>query len=323
MPRHVRSPSVSRACWLLLLLAMDCANAFGQASALSQSTQALYRGDYTKASELARAHLRRFPNDAPVRVILARVEFARGEFPQAFDDLQKALATDPKNVDALYYLALTARELSQRESQRLFALAPDSDLVHRLLGEAALTADNKSEAEEEFQKALKGNPRSIPVLMELAELKRSQLKFDEAISYYTQAAQLDHSNFDIEYGLGICYTYTQDFPRAIEWLQKAVALDPDSVGSHFALGKALFQNEQFDAAIPELKASLRLMPGLWEAYFLLGRAYTKLGRPEEAKAAIEKFNELNRADLQGAKAKREAPAGDNLKPAETRQKPQP
>jgi protein O-GlcNAc transferase len=292
-----------RACWLLLLLTTDCTNAFGQASALKQSTEALYRGDYAKASELARAHLRRFPNDAPVRVILARVEFRQGEFPQAFDDLQKALVADPKNVDALYYLALTTRELSQRESERLFALAPDSDLVHRLLGEAAVTADNKDEAEEEFQKALKLNPRSVPVLTELAELKRSQLKFDEAIAYYTQAAQFDPSNYDIAHGMGVCYTYTQDFPRAIEWLQKAVALDPDSVGSRFALGKALFQNGQFDAAIPELKASLRLMPGLWEAYFLLGRAYTKLGRREEAKAAIQKFNELNRADLQGAKTK--------------------
>jgi tetratricopeptide (TPR) repeat protein len=303
MRKNRHSPSVSRTCALFLLLATDCANTFAQASALDQTSQALYRGDYIKASELAKAHLRRFPNDAPVRVILARVEFAQAEFPQAFEDLQKALASDPKNVDALYYLALTARELSQRESQRLFALAPDSDLVYRLLGEAALTADNKSEAEEEFQKALKGNPRSIPVLIELAELKRSQLKFDEAIAYYIQAAQFDRSNYDIAHGLGVSYTYTQDFPRAIEWLQKAVALDPDSVASRFALGKALLQNGQFDAAIPELKASLRLMPGLWEAYFLLGRAYSKLGRPEEAKAAIQKFNELNRADLQGAKAK--------------------
>src|SRR5260370_40433215 len=107
------------------------------------------------------AHLRKFPNDAPVRVILARAEFAQAEFPQAFENLRKALAADPKNIDALYYMSLTARELSQRESQRLFALAPDSDFVHQLLGEAALIADNKNEAEEEFQKALKANPRSI------------------------------------------------------------------------------------------------------------------------------------------------------------------
>ena len=288
---------------LFLLLAMNCANAFGQASALNQSTEALYRGDYTKASELAKAHLRRFPNDAPVRVFLARVEFAQAEFPQAFEDLQKALASDPKNVDALYYMSLTARELSQRESQRLFTLAPDSDLVHRLLGEAALTADNKSEAEEEFQKALKADPRSVEVLTELADLKRSQMKFEGAISYYTQAEQFAPLNYEIAYGLGVCYTYTQEYPRAIEWLQKAVALAPDSAEGWFVLGKALFQNGQFAAAIPNLKASLRMEPRMKQAYVLLGRAYSKLGRPEEAKAALRKFDELSRAEMQGAEAK--------------------
>jgi len=286
-----------------LLLAMNCASAFGQTSALNQSTQALYRGEYTKASEVALAHLRRFPNDVPVRVILARVEFAQAEFPQAFDDLRKALAADPKNVDALYYMSLTARALSQRESQKLFSLAPDSDLVHRLLGEAAITADNKNEAEEEFQKALKANPRSVEVLTELADLERSQLKFDEAISYYMQAEQLEPLNYEIAYALGVCYTYTEDYPRAIEWHQKAVALAPDSAEGRFALGKAFFKNDQFAVAIPELKASLQMEPGMKQAFLLLGRAYSKLGRPEEAKAAFQKFDKLNRADLQGAKAK--------------------
>jgi protein O-GlcNAc transferase len=303
MPKDLHRPSVWRTCSLFLLLATNCANAFGQASALNQSTQALYRGDYTKASELATAHLRRFPNDAAVRVILARVEFAQGEFPQAFEDLRKALASDPKNVDALYYLSLTARELSQLESRRLFSLAPESDLVHQMLGEAALTAENKSEAEEQFQRALKANPRSIEVLIELAELERSQWKFAEAITYYTQAEPFDPLNSEIAYGLGVCYTYTQEYPRAIEWLQKAVTLAPDSAPGRFALGRALFHQGQFAAAIPELKAALQREPRMKEAYVLLGRAYSKLGRPEEAKAALQKLDELNRAESQAAEAK--------------------
>jgi protein O-GlcNAc transferase len=296
-------PSVLRTCSLFLLSATSCNNAFGQASALNQSTQALYRGDYAKASELATAHLRRFPNDTAVRVILARVEFARAEFPQAFEDLRKALASDPKNVDALYYLSLTARELSRWESQRLFSLAPDSDLVHQMLGETALTTENKSEAEEEFQRALKVNPRSIEVLTELAELERSQWKFAEAITYYTQAEQFDPLNSEIAYGLGVCYTYTQEYPRAIEWLQKAVTLAPDSAPGRFALGRALFHQGQFAAAISELKAALQREPRMKEAYVLLGRAYSKLGRPEEAKVALQKLEELNRAESQAAGAK--------------------
>jgi tetratricopeptide (TPR) repeat protein len=308
MPTVLQWPSVlrTRSLFLFLFLATNCSNASAQSSALNQSTQALYRGDYAKASSLATAHLRRFPNDAPVRVILARAEFAQAEFLQAFVDLRKALASDPKNIDALYYLSLTARELAQRESQRLFSMAPDSDLVHQLLGEAALTANHQSEAEEEFQKALKANPRSIEVLTELAELERSQRKLTEAITYYTQAEELDPLNYNLAYGLGVCYTYTQEYPRAIEWLQKAVTLAPDSADGRFALGRALFHNEQFAAALPELQAALRTEPRMKEAFALLGRAYLKLGRSQEAKAALQRFDELSRAESQNAEARPDA-----------------
>lgn len=218
---------------------------------------------------------------------------------QAFEELQKALAFDRSNIDALYYLSLVSRELSQREYQRLLALAPDSARVHQLLGEAALAAGDVTEAEGEFQKALKANPHFAEVSTELAEMKRSQSKFDEAISYYLDAEKSGTPNYDIAYGLGACYTYKQEYPQAIEWLRKAVDLAPDSAAGRFALGNALFQDGQLEAAIPELNAALRLEPRMKQGYFLLGRAYSKLGRQEEAKGAIKKLDELNRADVPG------------------------
>ena len=285
--------------WLVALIVTLCAEANGQSAALTKSTGALYRADYLEAAEIAEQHLRRYPNDAPVRVILARAELAQGRFQEAFEELRKALASDPRNIDALYYLSLVSRELSQREYQRLFSMAPDSARVHQLLGEAALGAENKTEAEEEFQKALAANPRSVEVLTELAELKRSQSRFDDAIAYYMQAEKVGSLDYDIAYGLGACYTYKQEYSQAIEWLRKAVRLTPDSAAGRFALGNALFQNGQFEAAIPELNSAVRVEARMKQAYFLLGRAYAKLGRQEEAKAAIKKLDELNRAEVPG------------------------
>jgi tetratricopeptide (TPR) repeat protein len=207
------------------------------------------------------------------------------------------LTQEPKSVDALYYLSIVARELSQQEYQRLFAMAPDSDRVHQLLGEAALAAENKSEAETEFLNALNANPRSFDAATELAELKRSQSKFDEAIPYYTQATQNGPLNYEIAYGLGACYTYKQDYAQAVLWLRKAVALDPESPAGRFALGNALFQGGEYALAIPELKASLKLEQKFKQAYFLLGRAYSKLGRQEESRAAFRKLDEMNRAEI--------------------------
>jgi tetratricopeptide (TPR) repeat protein len=307
MARLLDSSRIPRICSLFLFLATGSNIVFGQVSALTESTQALYRGDYTKASELAMAHLRKFPNDVPVRVILARAELAQAKFDEAFADLDRALTSDPRNIDALFYLSLIAREQSQKENQRLFSLTPDSDRIHQLLGEAAVAAGNQSQAEEEFGRALKANPHSVDALIDLAELKRSHQKFDEAIDDYTQAEQFGHLTYEIAYGLAACYTSKLDYPKAIEWLQKTVALAPDSAADRLALGNALFQNGQFEAAIQEFRASLQMEPRPIQAYFLLGRAYAKLGRAEEAKAAFQKFNELDRAEVRRKTKPNDAP----------------
>src|SRR3981189_625840 len=111
MSRSAAFPSLLRIFCLLLLAAAADAQTHGQSLALTESTKAFYRGDYLRAAELAEKHLRAYPKDIPVRSILARAELAQGKFQHAFDRLERFLASDPKNMDALYYLSLIAREL--------------------------------------------------------------------------------------------------------------------------------------------------------------------------------------------------------------------
>jgi tetratricopeptide (TPR) repeat protein len=284
-----------------LLVVAASASVLGESPGLAECTRAFYRGEFVQAARLAEAQLRVQPNAVPVRVMLARALLAQGKFQPAFEELRKVLKADPNNRDALYYLSLIARELSQREYQRLLALAPDSDRAHQLLGEAALAGENPSEAETEFQNALRVNPRSAEAAVALADLKRSQSKFDEAIGYYAQAERIGPLSYPIAYGLGACYTYKKDYSQAADWLRKAVALAPDSAAGHFALGNVLFQGGQLEAAIPELKTSLQLEPRMEQAYFLLGRDYTKLGRQQEAQAMFQKLDQMNRSEVPGTK----------------------
>src|SRR5438552_16270516 len=293
--------------WLLTPVVASSTRTYGQSSALTECRRALYSGDNALAVQLAENHLSKYPKDVSVRVVLARAELAQGKPLKAFDELQRALEFDAKNIDALYYLSLVSKPLSHRGYEPLLSLAPDSFRAHQLLAEAALSADNASEAEREFKRALEVNPRSVQVSTELAELKRSQSKFDEAIAYYFQAERNAPLSYDVAYGLGACYTYKQEYPQAVQWLRKAAALAPDSAAGRFALGNALFQDGQFEEAIPELNEALRLEPRMKQAYFLLGRAFSKLGRSEEAKAAIKKLDELNRSEVPG---QANGPAGE-------------
>src|SRR5262245_41184359 len=108
MPRIFSSQIFTRSVFLLLLTVV-CAECFAQTTAVKESVRALSRGDHQQAVELAEKHLLKYPNDAPARVILARAELAQGKFERAYQELQKALAADPRNIDALYYLAIVAK----------------------------------------------------------------------------------------------------------------------------------------------------------------------------------------------------------------------
>jgi predicted Zn-dependent protease len=280
--------------WILVLvLLLPFASGFAQSKEMFPAARALYRGDYEKARALAASHLQKKPADILVRITLARADLALGKFAEAIAELNRVLASDPRNVDGLYYLSFAARALSQQEYAKLYRLDPNSARVHQLMAESAMEAQDMSEAETEFQKALEVNPQSAEIAIELAELKRSQSKFDEAIAYYSKAAEIGSLDYEIAYGLGACYTYKQDYPHAIEWLRKSVALAPDSAAGHFGLGNALFQNGELNAAIPELIAAVRLEGGMKQAYFLLARAYSKLGRKQEANSALQKLDQLN------------------------------
>jgi tetratricopeptide (TPR) repeat protein len=286
---------VAKLASIFCLTACVSAVAFSQTAALSECTRALHQGDYGRAERLATAYLEKNPLDVRMLIALGRAQLAQGELLAAFKQFRKALVRSPKDVDALYYMSFAARALSQQEYQKLLRVHPESSQVHELLAEAAVRNDNPAVAEDEFKKALQADPRFVEAVVDLAELKRSQSKFEEAITYYTQAAGLAPLSYDVAYGLGACYTYQHDYGQAVTWLNKAIRLVPDSAAAHFALGNALLQSDQLEAAIPELKGSLRLEPNMRQAYFLLGRAYTRLGRKAEADAAFRKLEELDRA----------------------------
>jgi len=75
--------------WLIVLLVFVLGPAHGQSSALAECTQTFYRGDYGITVQLAEKHLRQYPKDVPVRILLARAELAQGKLRQALRSCRK------------------------------------------------------------------------------------------------------------------------------------------------------------------------------------------------------------------------------------------
>jgi len=281
---------------LAMILVAGGALRADQNAGLAETARALYRGDAVQAASLARSYLKVHPGTPAALILLARAEMAQGEYQSAYQYLGKVLRADPKNIDALYYLAHVCVKLSQQQREELYSLAPDSARVHQLLAESYRVQQNRAKAEGEYLAALRADPRLVEVLNALGDLKRSQFRFDEAASYYSRAAQIEPRNYHGAYGLGVCHLYQQNPAKAIGEFQRALVLDPESAPARLALGDALLRVGQVAEAVTELKAAVTLEPGMRQAYTLLARAYRRLGRSREAEEALRKSEELTQKE---------------------------
>jgi tetratricopeptide (TPR) repeat protein len=289
-------------CFLSLALLAQPAVAPGAARplVLPEYAQAFHRGDYARASSLAAERLKAQPADVQARIILARAEAARGRFEAAYAGFRKALDTDPRSADALYYMGVTAGVLAQAEYERLLTLAPGSARAHQLRGQSYQVQDRATEAEAEFKAALEAGPPTAEVLAALGDLRRSKVDFAEARAYYSRAVELSPGHYDALYGLGACDSYAGEHATAVEFFRRALRVAPDSAPAHLALGISLLQTGQTTAAVTELQEAARLKPRMRQAYYQLGRAYQSLGRSREAEAAFAKVQELIQQERKGA-----------------------
>src|SRR5712691_2498502 len=108
-----------------VVLALACPTALRGDSELAEGTRALYRGEYETAAARAQRYLKAHPGAVGAEILLARARVAQGRYTAAYEELLRALRSDPKNLDTLYYLGRVCLILSQDEYRQLFQIAPD------------------------------------------------------------------------------------------------------------------------------------------------------------------------------------------------------
>ena len=283
------------------------------AAGLKAGVQSLFAGDFAKAESVARQQLAANSQSVEALVLLGRAQMAQGRYPLAFSSLRKALDYSPNNIEALYFMGKLASALSQIEYQRLAQLAPNSGRVHQLMGDSHQAAGDVDKAQEEYRAALAIQPDLTEVSLELAEVSRTQGRFEEALKFYQQILERTPRHFPSLFGAALCYRALQDNDHSIEYFRLAAEADPNDAASRYALGAALMQKQEPAKAVEALTAAVRLDPSLQGAYSLLGRAWTMTGHPDLAAQAFEKARQLLAQELQSRqqKAKKAVDAPNN------------
>ena len=78
---------------LLLQVATLYGAACAQSRELTEASHALYRGEYGRASEIARQYLKLHPGSAAMHVMLARAELTANRPEQAIAELDRQLSS--------------------------------------------------------------------------------------------------------------------------------------------------------------------------------------------------------------------------------------
>ena len=116
-------------------------------------------------------------------------------------------------------------------------------------------------------------------------------RWDEAMAEAERAIALDANDPNGYVAMSILLVDVGRPAEGLEFIETAMRLDPQS-DYLYRLGEAQFHLERYDeAAATLLRAAKRNPSDEWN-FFLLAAAYGQLGREQEARSAIETFNNM-------------------------------
>ncbi len=171
------------------------------------------------------------PGSPMALLTMALVKMAHFDLPGATQYLQKALAADPRFVDAHVYLArlwLGSEYLAraQKEIDRALSLAPRDGTVLSLAGFIRLAYRDYNGARKFFTQALEVNPRLGEPHLGLAIYQFRYRNFDQGMAEMLNATLLEPRVSLYQSFLGKALYQTRAFDRALEVWDYAKTLDP-------------------------------------------------------------------------------------------------
>lgn len=161
---------------------------------------------------------------AEPRVNLARMKKDLSEL--------KALAKRfPHDALSLYFLAdehyrAGEYDLAAEYAAQASANAPTDAEIKILSGLICLAQENTAEARICFQKALALDPRSVPALVNLANLETAAGEYETAEKHYKRALELSPQNLDAHINYADMLYRQKRLPEALEEYRTAVVIDP-------------------------------------------------------------------------------------------------
>jgi tetratricopeptide (TPR) repeat protein len=188
----------------------------------------------------------------PIAAALLRdpARSVRIEAARALTGLPESLSAQQREDFDRAFAELITAEMAAAER-------PESQLNLSLL---YIRLGRLAEAEAALKTALRLDPRSVPALVNLADLRRSQNRDGDGEKLLRQAIALAPDSAPASHALGLLLVRQGRRQEATEFLRKAATLQPNVARHSYAYGLALHASGDLASAISELEQAHQRHP---------------------------------------------------------------
>ena len=278
----------------------------------------LQRKEYQSAISNLEQATQLIPNNTDSWLALANANRLIGEFSQTFQNAERAIQLEPKNINAQLLLIETALEIHNPRKALQYCqvaekISPEHPDVLLLKARALDGLGSSDDALHTFNQALKYVPKSVPLMLEyaqvtqkakghqlaiqtlrdlteeypedprvlavLAEMLIESEQSDPAVQVAQKALNTNQGDLDCDQEsdllkmLGRLMRRNGQLDHAIQYLTDAIQCNPENIESYIELGRAYQERRQYAQALDAYHQAIAISPGDHRAYYFAGQAF--------------------------------------------------
>ena len=265
---------------------------------------------YEDAIPLLESGLKVAPQRADLHAALGESYFMSGKAEKAIDEFKKLIELDP-SARSYAFMGLSYRHLGRFDEARKYfqeglKLDPHNASCLFNMGFIEERQGNHAAAEDLFQKVLQQNPDFSEALLELANLRIANKKFDQAAELLRRYVKVSRNPATGYYKLAMVERSLHQMEAAQRDLSVFQTLSKDASSGPYPYQhlfdyldnrSSLRPQERTQLDLTELTAQIQKHPDQPQDLYLLAEAYLKLGKVDEARKTIAQLDQISAGDF--------------------------
>lgn len=160
----------------------------------------------------------------------------------------------------LGYFHLKDFQLALEKFKKAIAIKPNYTLAHYNIATSLYAMQKYILAEKKVLDLIKKTPKYNLAYGLLGNIYVKIGDFEKSIDAYTKSVELDSTNYNLIYNLGLAYSDNGNHTLAIENYELAIQLKSDFYEAYGSMGNSYLSSEQFDKAINMYKKVIEINP---------------------------------------------------------------